>query len=118
MTLVIARLLAQKLTALAVSGNKRLAIYPAVPTTEEQGLAGFDVLIWFGVSVPAGTPRPVVLKLNLDLQKTLQLPEVRERFAALGLDSQGGSPERFAALLREDTERWRKVVKAANVRTE
>lgn len=109
---------AGKLKALAVSGNKRLAIYPAVPTTEEQGLAGFDVLIWFGVSVPAGTPRPVVLKLNRDLQQTLQLPEVRARFAALGLDPQGGSPERFAALLREDTERWSKVVKAANVRTE
>lgn len=101
-----------------MSGNKRLAIYPAVPTTEEQGLSGFDVLIWFGVSVPAGTPRPFVLKLNLDLQKTLQLLEVRERFAALGLNPKGGGPERFAALLWEDTERWSKVAKAANVRTE
>ncbi len=107
-----------KLKALGVAGSKRLAIYPEVPTVAEQGLAGFDVLIWFGVAVPAATPRPVVLKLNRDLQKTLQSPDVLERFAALGFDAQGGSPERFAALMKEDTERWSKVVKAANVRSE
>ncbi|MBC7779864.1 MAG: tripartite tricarboxylate transporter substrate binding protein [Proteobacteria bacterium] len=107
-----------KLRALGVAGNARLAIYPEVRTLAEQGLPGFDVLIWFGVSVPAGTPRPVVLKLNRDLQQTLQSADVRERFAALGFEPQGGSPERFAALMKEDTERWSKVVKAANVRSE
>jgi tripartite-type tricarboxylate transporter receptor subunit TctC len=75
-----------KLKTIAVAGNKRLDIYPDVPTTAEQGLAGFDVQIWFGVSVPAGTPRAVVLKLNRDLQQTLQMAEVKERFAALGLE--------------------------------
>ena len=107
-----------KLKALGVAGDKRLAIYPDVRTVAEQGLPGFDVLIWFGVSVPTGTPRAVVLKLNRDLQQTLQQPDVKERFAALGFDPQGGSPDRFAALIKEDTERWRKVVKAANVRSE
>jgi tripartite-type tricarboxylate transporter receptor subunit TctC len=109
---------AGKLKVLAVAGSKRLSIYPDIPTSAEQGLAGFDTLIWFGVSAPAGTPRPIVLKLNRDLQQTVQSPDVRERFAALGLEAQGGTPERFGALMKEDIERLRKVVQAANVRTE
>lgn len=107
-----------KLKSLAIAGDKRLELYPDVPTTAEQGLKGFDVLIWFGVSVPARTPRPIVLKLNRDLQELLRLANVKERFAALGLDPQGGSPERFAAIIREDIERWSKVVKAAGVSSE
>ncbi len=107
-----------KLKTLAIAGDKRLELYPNVPTTAEQGLKGFDVLIWFGVSVPARTPRPVVLKLNHDLQELLKLANVQERFAALGLDPQGGSPERFANIIREDIERWSKVVKAAGVSSE
>lgn len=109
---------AGKLKALGVAGNKRLAIYPEVPTIAEQGLAGFDLLIWFGVSAPASTPRAVVFKLNRDVQQLLQAPDVRERFAALGLEPQGGSPEHFGAVIKEDIERWSKVVKAANVRSE
>jgi len=104
-----------KLKTLAIAGDKRLELYPNVLTTVEQGLKGFDVLIWFGVSVPARTPRPVVLKLNHDLQELLKLANVKERFAALGLDPQGGSPERFANIIREDIERWSKVVKEAGV---
>jgi tripartite-type tricarboxylate transporter receptor subunit TctC len=107
-----------KLKTIAVAGNKRLSIYPDVPTTVEQGLPGFDVQIWFGVSVPVATPRPIVTKLNRDMQQTLQAPEVKERFAALGLEPEGGGPERFSKLIAEDTERWRKVVKAGNIRTE
>lgn len=107
-----------KLKTLAIAGDKRLELYPNVPTTAEQGLKGFDVLIWFGVSVPARTPRPVVLKLNRDLQELLKLANVKERFAALGLDPQGGSPERFANIIREDIERWSKVVKEAGVSSE
>jgi tripartite-type tricarboxylate transporter receptor subunit TctC len=107
-----------KIKALAVAGSHRLSIYPDVPTMTEQGVTGFDVMIWFGVSVPAGTPRSIVLKLNRDLQQALQSPDVRERFAALGIEPAGGSPERFAAVINEDTERWRKVVKAANVHTD
>jgi tripartite-type tricarboxylate transporter receptor subunit TctC len=109
---------AGKLKVLAVAGSQRLSIYPEIPTTAEQGLAGFDVLIWFGVSAPAGVPRPVLLKLNRDLQQMLQAPDVRERFAALGLEPKGSTPEGFDAIINEDIERLRKVVKAANVRTE
>ena len=107
-----------KLKVLGVAGKQRLAIFPDVPTTAEQGLPNFDVLIWFGVSVPAQTPVPVVNKLNTDLNAVLRLPEIKERFAQLGLEAQGGTPTRFAAFLKEELARWGQVVKAANVRPE
>ena len=107
-----------KLKVLGVAGKQRLAIFPDVPTTAEQGLPNFDVLIWFGVSVPAQTPVPVVNKLNTDLNAVLRLPEIKERFAQLGLEAQGGTPARFAAFLKEELARWGQVVKAANVRPE
>ena len=106
---------AGKLKTLAVAGNKRLEIYPDVPTTAEQGLKGYDVLIWFGVSVPAGTPRPLVQRLNGDFGRVLQAQDIRERFAALGLEPQSSTPEEFGRIIREDIERWSKVVKAANI---
>ena len=109
---------ASKLKVLATAGDKRLGLYPSVPTTTEQGLPGYDVLIWVGVSVPAATPRNAVLKLNSGFQKALESPEIKERFALLGLEPQGGSPERFAKFLVEEVDRWSKVVKAANVRSE
>lgn len=109
---------AGKLKVLATAGDKRLSLYPSVPTTAEQGLPGYDVLIWFGVSVPAATPRSVVLKLNSGFQMALESSEVKERFALLGLQPQGGPPERFAKFLVEEVDRWSKVVKAANVRSE
>ena len=106
---------AGKIKSLAVAGNNRLEIFPDVPTTKEQGLEGYDVNIWFGVSAPAGTPRSLVLRLNRDLQATLAAADVKERFAALGLERKGSTPEEFDRVIREDIERWSKVVKAANI---
>ena len=105
-----------KLKALAVAGNQRLAIYPDIPTSTEQGLPGFEVPIWFGLVVPAQTPRPIIEKLNHDLQSTLNLTEIKDRFFALGLEPQGGPAERFGRLLEEDTARWRRVIKSANIK--
>jgi len=107
-----------KLKTLGIAGSKRLELYPDVPTSAEQGIKGFDVLIWFGVSVPAGTARPIELRLNRDLEQILRQPDIKERFAQLGLEPQGGTPERFAALIREDIERWTTVVKVANISNE
>ena len=107
---------AGKIKSLAVAGNKRLDIFPDVMTTAEQGLEGYDVNIWFGVSAPAGTPRPLVMRLNRDLNTTLAAADVKERFAALGLERKGSTPEEFGKVIREDIERWSKVVKAANIR--
>ena len=106
---------AGKIKSLAVAGNKRLDIFPDVMTTAEQGLEGYDVNIWFGVSAPAGTPRSLVLRLNRDLNATLAAADVKERFAALGLERKGSTPEEFGKVIREDIGRWSKVVKAANI---
>ncbi len=109
---------AGKLRMIGVSGNKRLANLPEVPTTQEQGVQNFDAPIWFGVSAPARTPRTIINKINAELNAVIALPDVKERFAALGLDPQGGPPERFAAVVKEDIERLEKVVRAANVTAE
>ncbi len=106
---------AGKIKALAVAGSKRLEIFPDLPTTAEQGLKGYDVNIWFGVSAPAGTPRPLVLRLNRDLNATLGAADVKERFAMLGLEPRGSTPEEFGRVIREDIGRWSQVVKAANI---
>ncbi|MBY0265247.1 MAG: tripartite tricarboxylate transporter substrate binding protein [Burkholderiales bacterium] len=109
---------AGKLKVLATAGDKRLSLYPNVPTTAEQGLAGYDVLIWFGVTVPAATPKATIQRLNAGFEKALDSADIRERLAAIGVQPQGGPPERFARFLVEEVERWSKVVKAANVKSE
>jgi tripartite-type tricarboxylate transporter receptor subunit TctC len=106
---------AGRIKVLAVAGKKRLDIFPDVPTTAEQGLEGFDVNIWFGVSAPAGTSRALVQRLNRDLNSTLTAVDVKERLATLGLEPHGGTPEEFGRVIREDIERWTKVVKAASI---
>lgn len=104
-----------KLKVIATSGNQRLPLYPGVPSTAEQGMPGFDVPIWFGVSVPAATPRATIQRLNAGFEQALESSDLRERLAALGVQPQGGPPERFARFLAEETARWRKVLRAAKV---
>lgn len=106
---------AGKIKSLAVAGNKRLDVFPDVPTTTEQGLKGYDVNIWFGISAPAGTPRPLVMKISRDLHAIVAMPEVKERFATLGLEPQVSTPEEFDRIIRDDIARWSKVVKAAGL---
>jgi tripartite-type tricarboxylate transporter receptor subunit TctC len=106
---------AGKIKALAVAGNRRLDVFPDVPTTSEQGMKGYDVNIWFGISAPAGTPRPLILRIARDLHAAIASADVKERFAGLGLEPQIGTPEAFDRIIREDIERWSKVVKAAKL---
>ncbi|MEI6321084.1 MAG: tripartite tricarboxylate transporter substrate-binding protein, partial [Pseudomonadota bacterium] len=106
---------AGKIKALAVAGNRRLDVFPDVPTTSEQGMKGYDVNIWFGISAPAGTPRPLTLRIARDLHAAIALADVKERFAGLGLEPQVSTPEAFDRIIREDIERWSKVVKAAKL---
>ena len=109
---------AGKLRALAVTGAKRAAALPDVQTVTEAGLPGADFISWNGVHVRAGTPRTLVAKLNAELNRVLQLPDVRERMTALGLEPAGGTPEAFGEFVKEDIARWAKVIKAANVRAD
>ncbi len=100
-----------KLRALAVTSTKRSPALPDVPTIAESGYKGFDANTWFGLLVPAGTPAPVVARLNAEVNKVLNMPDVREKFAAEGGGALGGTPEDFAALLKADYSKWAKVVK-------
>src|SRR3989440_12460327 len=109
---------AGRLVALGVPGAKRSAALPDVPTFEESGIAGFDVTSWTGIFAPASTPRPVIDKLQRELAAVLRTAFVRERYAVLGIEPVGNSPQEFGDQVRADLARWEKVVRAANVRLE
>ena len=107
-----------KLKALAVTTTKRLARKPDLPTIAELGMPGFEVVTWGGVMVPANTPRPIVAKLNAEINRILKLPEFRERLARVGAETTGGTPEEFQAYLAAEIEKWARVAKAANIKVE
>ena len=109
---------AGRLNAVAVTNPKRSPVVPNVPTVAESGLPGFEALQWFGVFVPAGTPKDVVSRLHGEIVKLLKLPDVRERLASLGAEVVGNSPEQFAAFQKADSAKWAKVVKQSGARIE
>jgi tripartite-type tricarboxylate transporter receptor subunit TctC len=109
---------AGRLVGLGVPGAKRSGALPEVPTFSESGQAGFDVTSWVGILAPAKTPRATVEKLQREIAGALRDPKVRERYAALGIEPVGNTPEQFAEQIRADLARWEKVVRAANIRVE
>ena len=100
-----------RLRALAVTTRKRQPAVATVPTMAEAGVAGFEVSGWYGVLAPAGTPRDIVTKLNAEIVRMMQTPEVIEQFAKQGLEVFGSTPEQFAARIKSDIVKWGKVVK-------
>ena len=107
-----------RLRGLAVANAKRVALMPHIPTVIESGVPGYEVVTWFGPLAPAKTPRDIVGRLNAELMKIVQRPDMRERLTAEGADPLGSTPEQFAAHIKGEIERWAKVVKAANIRPE
>ena len=107
-----------KLRALAVTGPRRSAALPDVPTITEAGVPGADFITWNGVHVPARTPKMIITKLNAEVNRLLKLTDVRERMQTLGLDPAGGTPEEFAAFVKADLARWAKAIKETGVRAE
>jgi tripartite-type tricarboxylate transporter receptor subunit TctC len=97
--------------ALAVTSAKRAADLPAVPTINESGYKGFDARTWFGIVAPAGTPAPVIAKLNAEINKVLAMPEVRAKVTAEGGSVMGGTAGQFGSLMQTEIPRWGKVVK-------
>lgn len=107
-----------KVRALAVTGSARLAALPNVPTMIEEGYTDFLVRGWDGLVVRAGTPRPIIDRLNAELAKAVATPEVKARFAALGVETVTGSPEEFGNLIASEVERWSRVVKEAEIKAD
>jgi len=102
---------AGKLRGLAITSARRSPQAPDLPTVAESGVPGYDITPWYGVLFPAGTPRTIVVRLNQEIGGILTTPEVMERFRAQGVDLVTSTPEAFAALIKSEIPKWRKVVK-------
>ena len=114
-TPVLPHIKAGKLRALAVTTAKRSSALPDVPTLAESGLAGFDIGTWFGVLAPAGTPREITARLSEEMIKVIRAPEFRKRMDEIGAEPIGNTSEQMARQIREETEKFAKLVKQANV---
>jgi tripartite-type tricarboxylate transporter receptor subunit TctC len=101
--------------AIAVSTINRTNSLPNVPTADEQGLKGFDANTNGGFLAPAGTPKAIINKLNTEINAVLNLPDVRTKLEAAGIDIQGGTPQEYAALIKSDLAKWNKVIKQAGI---
>jgi tripartite-type tricarboxylate transporter receptor subunit TctC len=106
---------ANRVRALAVTTPKRSRLLPELPTVAEAGVPGFEATTWHGVLVTAGTPAPIVERLNVEINKLLQTADIRDKLTALGAEIVGGSPKDFADHIRREIPRWAKVVKSINV---
>ena len=106
---------AGKIKLLAVTSGKRLSWLPDVPTVAESGLAGFEVTAWFGFVGPQGIAPQIVNKLNSEVQKVLQNPVVVDSLSQQGFDVMGGSPQEFGSFMRNEIEKWTKVVNHAGI---
>jgi tripartite-type tricarboxylate transporter receptor subunit TctC len=109
---------AARVRLLAVTGKQRLAMIPDTPTMEEAGLAGFESLNWNGIVGPAGLPRDVLARLNREIVRAVNAPDVKEKVAAQGNFVIGDTPEQFAAYIRTEYDKWGRVVKQANIKLE
>ena len=108
----------KRLRPLAVTTPQRARAFPELPTVAEAGVPGFEATTWHGVLVPAGTPATIVGKLNAEINRLLQLPDVRERLGNLGAEIVGGTPKEFAGHIQREIPRWAKVIKAAGIQLE
>jgi tripartite-type tricarboxylate transporter receptor subunit TctC len=107
-----------RMRALAVSGAKRSAAAPEVPTVAESGVPGYAFDVWYGMFFPAGTPRAIVAKTNAEIDRALKSPALAQRFAGVGVEPAGTTSEAFGKMLRSEIAKWRKVVAQANIRLE
>lgn len=107
-----------KLKGLAITSNKRSPLLPEVPTMSEAGVPGYEADLWLGLMAPMGTPPAVIGKLNAEIVKILQRPDVRASFVQQGTEPIGNTPAQFALFLKNDVEKWGKVVKFSGAKVE
>lgn len=107
---------AGKLKAIAVSGAKRADVAPEIPTVAESGLPGFDVIAWYNMFAPARTPRPIINRLNTELNRILREPDVRARLLSLGVSPLPGTPEDLGHYLKFEVARWGKLIKETGIK--
>ena len=105
-----------KLRPIAAASPQRHRLLPDVPSFAEVGYPGMDIALWYGVAAPGGTPAPIVQRLNAELAKIVQMPDIRKNLSEQGADLQGGSAEDFGAFMRNESARWSAVVKQAGIK--
>ena len=105
-----------KVVAIAVTNPTRSTTQAQLPTVSESGVPGYEAVQWFGIAVPTGTPREVIVRLNDEIRAILALPDVRARFTELGFDVVGDKPEEFAAFLRAESAKWKKIADIAGTK--
>ena len=113
-----AHLKSGKLKAIAVTGLKRLASLPDVPTISESGIPGYQFTLWYGIVAPTGTPKPAIDRLNAELRKTMASSEVKDKLAIIGGNLNVGSPEEMQKLLKDELMRWQKLAKDTGIQFE
>jgi tripartite-type tricarboxylate transporter receptor subunit TctC len=109
---------AEKIRILGVTTPKRLSWWPELPTIAELGLPGYEVIAWFGLLAPAGTPEPVIERLNAETNKALAQPSVRDMLVSQGFEIIGGSVKEFTVFIRSELDKWAKVVKASGAKAD
>lgn len=109
---------AGRVRGLAVTGAQRSAALPDLPTIAEAGVPGYEASTWNGIVAPAGVPKPVITRLNTELNKALASPELRQKFAAIGADPGGGTPGQFSELIRKEYVKWGEVIRRSGAKIE
>jgi tripartite-type tricarboxylate transporter receptor subunit TctC len=107
-----------RLRALCVTGSERSPFVPDIPTCAESGMPGLVAVNWWGVLMPAGTPKPIVQKFHADIVKVMKDADLKERFAQLGVDAVSSTPEEFATFMRAEAVKYAKLIKDANIKVD
>jgi len=107
-----------RVRGLAVSGAARSAALPELPTIAEAGVPGYEATTWTGIVAPVGVPKPIVAKLNAEINKAIATQSLKDKFAQIGSESAGGTPEQFGALIRRESAKWAEVVKRSGAKVD